>query len=212
MVKTRAGALVTLSRGSPPGLRPGDAVGDPYLGGGRGSGRYWSHLSGQQRLGLLACGCGHVLHHHVPSAGLHPVLQGVQQLRSCCGSDHGNRPAGAERRAAPRPPTGHTLPWLSAGRRGKDDPVLPLPYCYHALLHAVHPALLMANILDFQQGSAAREVGRVQGRAQANVSGPRLRLEGGYVRAQTDEHHELLKRPMEAERRRLQVEVFAHPH
>lgn len=144
-------------------------MGDPYLSGGGGCGWHCPHLPGQQCPGLLACGRGHVLHHHVPSAGLHPLLQGVQRLRSHCGLHDGNHHEGPERRATHWPPTCHPVPRLPGGCGGKANPVLPLPHCHHDHLTCVHSALLLADFHHFQQGSAVREVGCVQNQTQADI-------------------------------------------
>lgn len=196
----------------PSGIRPRDAVGDPYFCGGCGSRRHRPHLPGQQCSRLLAGGRGHVLHDHVPPAGLRPLLQSLQWLWSHGGSADRDHHEGVKWRAAHWPPARHQVPRMPGGRRGEDDPVLSLPHCHHVHLHGVHPAHFLADVHHFQQGPAAREVGCVQNQTwpSANGGGSQgweetenwSRWGWGCSQA-ASEHHQLLEELATMERRWL---------
>lgn len=58
----------------PPGIRAGDPVGDPGLGGCGGPGRHVSHLPGQQRPDDVDASIRPHLHPHAAAARLRPLL------------------------------------------------------------------------------------------------------------------------------------------
>lgn len=218
-VKLTRFAVLVVILSTPSGIGPWDAVGDPYLSGGGGYGWHCPHFPGQQRPGLLACGSWHVLHHHVPSAGLHPLLQGVQWLWSLRGLLDGDHHEGPERRAAHRPRASHQVPWLPAGRGGKAHSVLPIPHHHHDHFALIHSALLLAGIHHFQQGSAVWAMGCVQSQTHAETDTQSRKWQEdqlgqrGRRRGQTATgHHQLLKRLGEDGERedghRLEADMF----
>lgn len=149
-----------------PGLRQRDPVGHQSFSGGSRSD--WNIRGGpeDQHHPLLVPGQWDGQRAALPTAAVRPVLRRLQRLRLHHGPADWSGGQAAEWRAHAGLGARHPLPRVHPGA-GRVCAVRPGQGHLHAVFFSSHPALLLLGLSALQQGSSARELGRVPGEVGA---------------------------------------------
>lgn len=137
-----------------PGVRQRGPVGDTLLRGGRGLGRYISHMPEEQHHSVLVPGHRGGLQLDLSSAHLRPLLQHLQQLWRSHGYDGGTSVKAAEWRAIAGFTTSPTFPRMHSGgrclcpERSSEDHL-------HAVCLWLHLVVLLPDFRTLQQRPAS---------------------------------------------------------